>query len=62
MKSKMIEPLGHYAIESIDQFSPLTESEESGILAGLEELDVGEGIPLTDVVCRFGRSMPDNPV
>ncbi len=43
-------PPGRYAIESIDQPSPLSEAEEKGILAGLDELDAGKGIPLADVV------------
>ena len=41
-------PPCRYAIESIDQPSPLSEAEEKAILAGLDEL--GRGIPLTDVV------------
>ncbi|HJU04041.1 MAG TPA: hypothetical protein VJ692_02740 [Nitrospiraceae bacterium] len=48
-----------YAIEPIDQHSPLTEEEESGIVEGLDELDA-EGIPLTEVVRAIRRSMPDD--
>ncbi|MGH7774298.1 MAG: hypothetical protein ACREQA_18895 [Candidatus Binatia bacterium] len=43
-------PPGRYAIESVDQVATLTEEEEAGILAGLNELDAGRGIPLADVV------------
>lgn len=51
-------PPGRYAIESIDQSSPLSEVEEKGILAGLDELDAGRGIPLTDVVREIRGSSP----
>ena len=47
MKPRVID---RYAIESIDQPSPPSEAEEKGILAGLDELDTGRGIPLTEVV------------
>ena len=50
-------PPGRYAIEPIDQPPPLTEQEEQGILAALNELDAGGGIPLADVV-REIRSDP----
>ena len=43
-------PPGRYAIESIDESSSLSEAEETGVLAGLDELDAGRGIPLADVV------------
>jgi hypothetical protein len=43
-------PPGRYAIEPVDQLGPLSEDEERGILAGLDELDGGRGIPLADVV------------
>ena len=43
-------PPGRYVIESVDSPLPLTEEEERGILAALEELDGGKGIPLADVV------------
>lgn len=51
-------PPGRYAIEPIDQPGPLTDEEETGILAGLAELDAGGGIPLADVVreIRSGSS------
>ena len=43
-------PPGRYAIEPIDQVPPLSAQEEEGILAALDELDAGSGIPLGDVV------------
>jgi hypothetical protein len=43
-------PPGRYAIEPIDQLSPLTEEDESGIVEGINELDAGRGIPLADVL------------
>ena len=43
-------PPGRYAIEPVDYPTALTEQEEMGILAALEELDAGKGIPLADVV------------
>lgn len=49
-------PPGRYAIESVDQVATLTEEEEAGILAGLNELDAGRGIPLADVVREIRRS------
>lgn len=48
-------PPGRYAIEPVDQVITLTEEEESGILAGLAELDAGRGIPLADVVREIRR-------
>jgi hypothetical protein len=51
-------PPGRYAVEPIDNPSPLTADEEAGILAGLDRLDAGRGIPLADVVreIRSGSS------
>jgi hypothetical protein len=49
-------PAGRYAIEPIDQLSPLTEEEESGIVEGLNELDAGRGIPLADVLREIRSS------
>ena len=49
-------PPGRYAIESVDQAATLTEEEEAGILAGLNELDAGRGIALADVVREIRRS------
>ena len=43
-------PPGRYAIEPLDHPAPLTTQEEEGILAALDELDAGGGIPLVDVV------------
>lgn len=43
-------PPGRYAIEPVEEISPLTEEEEAGILASLGELDAGGGIPLADVI------------
>lgn len=43
-------PPGQYAIEPIDHPTPLTEQEEAGLLAALDELDAGSGTPLGDVV------------
>ena len=50
-------PPGRYAVEPIDFFPPLTSQEEKGILAGLEQLDAGRGIPLADIV-REIRQIP----
>lgn len=51
-------PPGRYAVEPIDDLSPLTADEEAGILTGLDQLDAGRGIPLADVVreIRSGSS------
>ncbi len=43
-------PPGRYAIEPLDHPSPLTEQEETGILAALDALDAGSGTPLADAV------------
>jgi hypothetical protein len=43
-------PPGRYAIEPVDLFEALTEEEEVGVLAGLAQLDAGEGISVADVV------------
>lgn len=39
-----------YAIEPMEPPETLSEDEEQGVLAGLQELDAGRGIPLVDVV------------
>ena len=51
-------PPGRYAVEPVDNLSPLTEDEEAGILTGLDQLDAGRGISLADVVreIRSGSS------
>jgi hypothetical protein len=51
-------PPGHYAIEPIDSPEPLSMEEEKGILAGLEQLDAGGGIPLADVVREIRHRSP----
>ena len=51
-------PPGRYAVEPIDQPSPLTPEEEAGILAGLDQLDAGGGIPLADVVREIRSGLP----
>jgi hypothetical protein len=51
-------PPGRYAIESIDEVPPLTEAEEAGLLAALDELDAGKGIPLADVVREIRGHAP----
>ncbi|MFQ5895810.1 MAG: hypothetical protein ACE5JJ_08370, partial [Nitrospinota bacterium] len=51
-------PPGRYAIEPLDRAEPLTEEEEGGILAALDELDAGRGIPLADVVREVRGSSP----
>ncbi len=43
-------PPGRYAIEPIDDAPALSDEEEGGILTALDELDVGRGFPLGDVV------------
>ena len=51
-------PPGRYAVEPIDNLPPLTPEEDTGIADGLDQLDAGRGIPLTDVLreIRGGRS------
>ena len=51
-------PPGRYAVEPIDNLPPLTPEEDTGIVDGLDQLDAGRGIPLTDVIreVRGGRS------
>jgi hypothetical protein len=46
-------PPGRYAIEPVDHLEPLTPEEETGILAGLAELDAGHGSSLADLVCEI---------
>jgi hypothetical protein len=43
-------PPGRYAIEPVDLVEALTDEEGGGILAGLAQLDAGDGISLADVV------------
>lgn len=51
-------PPGRYAVESVDDIPQLTEEEERGILAALDELDGGGGRPLSDVVREIRRELP----
>ncbi len=48
-------PPGQYAIEPVDQPPQLTEQEEEGILAALNGLDAGRGVPLAEVVREIRR-------
>src|SRR2546426_12375804 len=48
-------PPGRYAVEPIDNLPPLTPEEDTGILAALDQLDAGRGIPLADVVREIRR-------
>jgi len=48
-------PPGRYTIEPIDQLPTLTQAEEAGILAGLDALDAGKGVPLSDVIREIRR-------
>ena len=48
-------PPGRYAVEPIDDLPPLTPEEDAGLLAALDQLDAGRGIPLADVVREIRR-------
>jgi hypothetical protein len=48
-------PAGQYAIEPLGE--PLSDDEEAGISEGLNELDAGYGVPLTDVVQEIRLSV-----
>jgi len=48
-------PPGRYAVEPIDELSPLTPEEDVGLGAALDQLDAGRGIPLADVVREIRR-------
>jgi hypothetical protein len=43
-------PPGRYAVEPVDELPPLTQEEDAGLRAALDQLDAGHGIPLVDVV------------
>jgi len=45
-------------IESIGESPQIAGAEEVGILAGLDELDAGRGIPLADVVREARTRIP----
>lgn len=51
-------PPGRYAVEPVDEAPLLTEQEERGILAALDELDGGRGIPRSDVVREIRGGPP----
>ncbi|MFQ5990404.1 MAG: hypothetical protein ACE5K9_10860 [Candidatus Methylomirabilales bacterium] len=51
-------PPGRYAVEPLDHVPTLTPEEETGILAGLNQLDAGGGIPLADVVREIRSGSP----
>ncbi len=42
-------PPGRYAVDSLDP-PPLSQEEEQGLLAALDQIEAGQGIPLADVV------------
>ena len=46
-------PPGRYILEPMDDLSMLSSEEEEGIIAALEELDSGGGLPLDEVVARI---------
>lgn len=43
-------PPGRYALEPLDEVPSLSPEEEDGLMAGLDQLDAGNGIPLAEVV------------
>ena len=43
-------PPGRYILEPLDETPSLALEEEDGLIAALDQLDAGRGIPLTDVV------------
>lgn len=51
-------PPGRYAVEPIIPPDPLTPEEEAGILAALDQLDAGGGIPLVNVVREIRSDLP----
>jgi hypothetical protein len=46
-------PPGRYVVEPVDQVEPLTPEEEEGILAALDALDGGGGIPLAAAIKKL---------
>lgn len=53
-------PPGRYAIEPMEPPETLSEDEEQGVLAGLQGLDAGRGIPLVDVICEIRTCSSEN--
>ena len=51
-------PPGRYVLEPIDERPAVTPEEESGILAALDQLDAGRGVPILDVVREIRRAEP----
>lgn len=51
-------PSGQYAIAPVDQSPSLTDDEEAGVRAGLDELDAGRGIPVADVIREIRGNAP----
>lgn len=51
-------PPGQYTIAPVDQSPSLTDDEEAGVRAGLDELDAGRGIPLADVIREIRGNAP----
>ena len=52
-------PPGRYVVEPVDESGHLTREEENGILAALDQLDAGRGIPLTDLVRQIRHDRLD---
>jgi len=45
-------PPGRYAVEPIDDLPPLTPEEDAGLLAALDQLDAGRGIPVWEIAIK----------
>lgn len=48
-------PPGRYVVEPVDSPAPLTLEEEQGIIAALNQIDAGQGMPLAKVVNELLR-------
>jgi hypothetical protein len=50
-------PPGHYSLQVVQEPTPLTKTERSGIFKALRELDAGEGRSLSEVISQIrGRA------
>lgn len=58
MEPKVIKWDGSHVPEELRSLPPGRYAEEAGILAGLEELDAGRGIPLADVIRDIRAGLP----
>ncbi len=49
-------PPGRYSVELVEDAPPLSDDEDAGIGAAIDELEAGDGIPLAKVIAEIRKT------